>query len=64
VPLVTTFFSFQPVPPILIILESTAPNTSCTQNLDLVMNDQIVQRTWEQNPPQSPLNMDNPMDVE
>jgi hypothetical protein len=31
--------------------------------LDLVMNDWIVQRPWEQSPLQSLLSMDNPMNV-
>ncbi len=43
--------------------QSTSSSTSCTQDLDLVMSDQIVQHPWEQSPPQSPLTMNNPMDV-
>jgi hypothetical protein len=36
---------------------------SYIQDLDLVMNNWIVQCPWEQSPLQSPLSIDNPMDV-
>ncbi len=45
------------------VLETITPNISCIQDLDFVMSDQIVWRHWEQSPFQSPLRMDNPMDV-
>jgi len=55
--------SFQPVPLIPIVPKITKSNIYCTQDLDLVMNDQIVQHPWEQNPPQSPLSTNNLMDA-
>jgi len=36
-------FSLQPISPILIISETTTLNTSCTQDLDLVISDQIIE---------------------
>jgi hypothetical protein len=47
----------------LIVLKTITPNIFYTQDLDLVMNDQIVQHPWEQNPFQSLLNTNNPMDA-
>jgi hypothetical protein len=60
---ITPPFSFQLIPLISVIPKSTRPNTSCIQDLDLVMNDQIVQCPWEQIALQSPPNMDNPIDA-
>ncbi len=62
--LVVPPFFFQSIPPILVFLESTTSSTSRTQDLLLVMNDQIVQRLWEQSPLESTPSMDNPMDIE
>jgi len=49
--LATPPFFFQLIPLILVIPEITTLNTSCIQDLDLAMNDQIVQTPWEQIPP-------------
>jgi len=62
--LVTPPFFFQSIPPILVLLESTTLSISRIQDLLLVMNNQIVQRLWEQSPPKSTPSMDNPMDIE
>jgi len=44
-----------------IVFETITPNISYIQDLDLVMNDQIVQHPWEQNPFQSLLSTNNPI---
>jgi hypothetical protein len=48
----------------LVILEATTLNIFYTQDVDLMMDDRIVQRPWEESPFESPLNTYNPMDVE
>ncbi len=55
--------SFQLVPPISVVAKVIKPSTSCIQDLNLVMSDRIVQRPWDQSPPQLLLNMDNLMDA-
>jgi hypothetical protein len=57
-------FFFQLVPPILVVPKSITLSNSHAQGPFVGMNDQIVQRPWEKRPPQSPLNMDDPMDGE
>jgi len=60
---ITPPFYFQLVPLIPIVPKTTTLSTSCTQDLDLVMNNQIIHHHWEQNPLQSLLSMNNPMDA-
>ncbi len=57
---ITPPFSFQLVSRISIVPKVTTQSTSYTQDLDLVMNDQIVEHPWEQNPPRSPLAQTTP----
>ncbi len=62
--LVTSPIIFQLVPPIPIAPQLTTFNSYFTQDPSFGISGRIVQRPWEQNPLESTLNMDNPMDGE
>jgi hypothetical protein len=62
--LVTSPIIFQPVAPIPIIPQLTTLSSYFTQDPSFGISGHIIQRPWEQNPLQSMLNMDNPMDGE
>ncbi len=62
--LVTSPIIFQPIPPISIIPQLITFNSYFTQDPSFGISGCIIQRPWEQNPLQSMINMDDPMDGE